>query len=49
MNSFKIGNIKVGENCPPLVIVELGINHKEYTHLTKLTENNIKSLSADFI
>ena len=27
MNSFKIGNIKVGENCPPLVIVELGINH----------------------
>ena len=27
MNSFKIGNIKVGENCSPLVIVELGINH----------------------
>ncbi len=27
MNSFKIGNIKVGENYPPLVIVELGINH----------------------
>ena len=27
MNSFKIGNIKVGENCPPLIIVELGINH----------------------
>ena len=29
--------------------IELGINHKEYTHTTKLTENNIKSLSADFI
>jgi len=28
--------------------IELGINHKEYTHTTKLTENNIKSLSADF-
>jgi len=29
--------------------IELGINHKEYTHTTKLTENNIKSLLADFI
>ena len=29
--------------------IELGIDHKEYTHSTTLTENNIKSLSADFI
>ena len=29
--------------------VQLGIEHKEYTHTTKLTEVNIKSLSADFI
>ena len=29
--------------------IELGIDHKEYTHTTKLTEDNIKSLSADFI
>ena len=29
--------------------IELGINHKEYTHTTKLTEDNIKSLRADFI
>ena len=29
--------------------IELGINHREYSHTTKLTENNIKSLSADFI
>jgi len=29
--------------------IELGIDHKEYTHTTKLTEHNIKSLSADFI
>ena len=28
--------------------IELGINHREYSHTTKLTENNIKSLSADF-
>ena len=28
--------------------IELGIDHKEYFHLTKLNEDNIKSLSADF-
>ena len=30
-------------------IVELGIDHKEYSHSTKLTDDNIKSLSEDFI
>ena len=29
--------------------VEIGINHNEYSHSTKLSSNNIKSLSADFI
>ena len=29
--------------------IELGIDHKEYTHTTTLTEDSIKSLSADFI
>ena len=28
--------------------VELGINHKEYSHTTKLNADNIISLSADF-
>ena len=28
--------------------VEIGIDHKEYNHLTKLNELTIKSLSADF-
>ena len=28
--------------------VEIGIDHKEYSHTTKLTDINIKSLSADF-
>jgi hypothetical protein len=28
--------------------IELGIDHKEYSHTTKLTELNIKSLMADF-
>jgi hypothetical protein len=29
--------------------IELGIEHKEYSHTTKLTEDNLISLSADFI
>ena len=28
--------------------IELGINHEEYSHSTKLSEENISSLSADF-
>ena len=39
INKFKSGNINI----------DLGIDHKEYSHTTKLTENTIKSLSADFI
>ena len=39
INKFKSGN----------TIIEIGVDHKEYSHTTKLTENNIKSLSADFI
>jgi hypothetical protein len=29
--------------------VELGIDHKEYSHTTKLSKENLNSLSADFI
>ena len=43
-NDDQISKIKSGN-----VSVELGIDHKEYSHTTKLTEDNIKSLSADFI
>ena len=25
--SFKIGNRKIGDNCDPVVITEIGINH----------------------
>ena len=39
INKFKSGNINI----------ELGIDHKEYAHTTKLTEDNVKSLTADFI
>ena len=31
------------------VNVELGMDHKEYSHTTKLSKENIASLSADFI
>jgi len=28
--------------------IEVGIDHKEYSHTTKFSEENIKALSADF-
>jgi len=43
-NDDQISKIKSGN-----ISIELGIDHKEYQHTTKLTEDNIKSLSADFI
>ena len=43
-NNDQINKIKLGNTS-----IELGIDHKEYTHTTKLTEDNVKSLSADFI
>ena len=43
-NDKQINRIKLGN-----VSVELGIDHKEYAHTVKLTEDNTKSLSADFI
>ena len=30
------------------VSIELGIDHKEYSHTTKLSESTVKALSADF-
>ena len=43
-NEEQINKIKLGKAS-----IELGIDHKEYAHTTKLTEENVKSLSADFI
>ena len=43
-NDDQINKIKTGH-----ANIELGIDHKEYAHTTKLTEENVKSLSADFI
>jgi hypothetical protein len=44
LNDDQIARFKLGSSN-----IELGISHKDYAHTTKLTENNIKSLSADFI
>ena len=43
-NDDQIKKIKLGS-----LSIELGIDHKEYAHTTKLTKYNLKSLSADFI
>ena len=41
--------ISIGKKKRPLIIAEIGINHKEYAHTSKLSVDNIKALSADFI
>ena len=46
---FKINDNQIVKFKSANVSIELGIDHKEYAHTTKLTEDNIKSLSADFI
>ena len=38
VKKFKLGSLNV----------ELGIDHKEYSHVTKLTDVTLKSLSSDF-
>ena len=43
-NEDQINKYKSGDAS-----IELGIDHKEYAHTTKLTEDNVKSLMADFI
>ncbi len=43
-NDNQIAQFKLGK-----LSIELGINHREYSHTTKLTEENMKSLSSDFI
>ena len=46
---FKFKDDQIAKFKSGSVNIELGIDHKEYTHTTKLSENNIKSLLADFI
>jgi len=46
---FKFSDDQITKMKSGKADVQLGIEHKEYAHTTKLTEVNIKSLSADFI
>ena len=46
---FKLNDDQISKFNSDSSNIELGINHKEYAHTTKLTEDNIKSLAADFI
>ena len=45
---FKLTNEQIQKFKSNSVVVELGVDHNEYSHATKLSENNINSLSADF-
>ena len=45
---FKFNDEQVKKFKSNPSVIEIGINHKEYSHSTKLSEVTIKSLSEDF-
>ena len=45
---FKFNDDQIEKFKSGLLNVEIGIDHKEYSHTTKLSNDNIKALSADF-
>ena len=46
---FKLNEDQISKFKSDSATIELGIDHKEYTHTTRLAENSVKSLCADFI
>ena len=46
---FKFNDEQIKKFKTNSSLIELGIDHEEYSHLTKLSEVTVKSLSADFI
>ena len=46
---FKLNDDQISKFKSDGATIELGIDHKEYTHTTRLAENSVKSLCADFI
>ena len=46
---FKLNDDQISKFKSDSVTIELGIDHKEYTHTTRLAENSVKSLCGDFI
>ncbi len=45
---FKLNDNQISKFKSVSISIELEIDHKEYSHSTKLTEENIKALSTDF-
>ena len=45
---FNFSNDQVNKFKDRNNIIEVGIDHKEYSHTTKFSDDNIKALSADF-
>ena len=45
---FKLNDEQIIKFKSGTTNIELGIDHKEYSHTTKLTEDSVKSLSTDF-
>jgi len=46
---FKLNDDQISKFKSDSATIELGIDHKEYTHTTRLAENSVKSLCTDFI
>ena len=46
---FKLSDDQISKFKSDSATIELGIDHKDYTHTTRLAENSVKSLCADFI
>ena len=46
---FKFNDNQINKFKSKISNIELGIDHEEYAHTTKLTEDSINSLSLDFI
>ena len=45
---FNFSNDQVNKFKDQNNIIEVGIDHKEYSHTTKFSKDNIKALSSDF-
>ena len=45
---FKLNDEQIQKFKSNVVDVEIGMDHKEYSHTTKLSKKNLSSLSADF-
>jgi len=46
---FKLNDDQISKFKSDSATIELGIDHKDYTHTTRLAEDSVKSLCADFI